>query len=102
MTDTIFFKTVRNVRGTSLVTLPGQMLTSRTPLKPDFLTHGCEGVRRRYPVGTVFYTTSGVREHSGCYVVKTLFPLALPDGTPASDDLFAQALFEQLSNTRQI
>ena len=93
-----FFRTVPNGRGTSLVTLPGQMLTSRTPLRGDHLTHGCESVRRKYPVGTVFYSPDEVKLRRGCYLVKSLFPLALPDGTPATDDLFAQALLEQLSN----
>lgn len=98
MTRNIFFKTAPNGKGKSLFTVPGQMLTSRTELRGSFMTHGCESVRKKYPVGTYFVTESDkIRFRKGCYYVLTLQPLMLPDGTPTSQDLFTQDLINELN-----
>lgn len=92
----IFFATRPNGRGTSLFTLPGQMLTSRTAVTPGTLTHGCESTRRRYPSGTVFYSdVRDIRLAGGCYHVKTLIPFSLPDGTALETGLFAGEAIEE-------
>ena len=89
----IFFVKIRNGRGTSLVTVPRQMKTSRTPLRDNFMTHGCESLRRKFPEGTVFACPRGcLRERKGCYAVDVLVPVMLPDGSPASATLFAGEL----------
>ena len=96
MSKYIFFKTGPNGKGKSLFTVPGQMLTSMTRLHDNFMTHGCESVRKKYPMGTVFYTDStNIRFRKGCYYVFILIPLLLPDGSPASDDLFHQTIIEE-------
>lgn len=96
MTRHIFFVTAPNGKGKSLFTVPGQMLTSRTPLKDNLLTHGCECVRKKYPVGTVFYTDSDqVRFRRGCYFVLTLHPLSLRDGTPLEESLFTAEVLDE-------
>lgn len=99
MVHDIFLRTEPNGRGTSLFTLPGQMLTSRTALRPSFMTHGCETVRRRFPVGTVFCTRSDrIRMRKGCYFTDLLEPLLLPDGTPATDSIFLQETIREYKN----
>ena len=96
MSRNIFFKTGPNGNGKSLFTVPGQMLTSRTRLEPNFMTHGCESVRKKFPMGTVFYADStSIRFRKGCYYVLVLHPLMLPDGKPASDDLFLEPVLEE-------
>lgn len=76
----IFFYKAQNGRGTSLFSLEGQMLNSRTSLKPNIMTHGCESLRRKYPTGTIFAAPQkGVRLKSGCYVVEQLHAVVSPD-----------------------
>lgn len=98
----IFLRTEPNGRGTSLFTLPGQMLTSRTRLADGMMTHGCESTRRRFPVGTVFCTCSDrIRTRKGCYYTDILIPVALPDGTPARDDIFSGLLMQEYDDYRK-
>lgn len=86
MTRTVFFRTAPNGRGASLFSLPGQLLSVRKRMEDNMMTHGCEAVRRRYPVGTVFYTSSDrLRFRRGCYHTDALRPLLLPDGTPVTE-----------------
>lgn len=94
----IFFQSRSNGRGCSLFTLKGQMLTSRTAVSPDTLTHGCEGIRRSHPTGTYFFCDSGdVRERSGCYYTSRLIPLATADLTPLTEDIFTEQLMSRLA-----
>ena len=98
----IFFVTAPNGKGKSLFTVPGQMLTSRTALRDNFMTHGCESIRKKYPTGTVFYTDSSVvRFRKGCYFVPTLIPLMLPDGNPVNNDLFTGLVIDEYKQLTQ-
>lgn len=102
MSRNIFFVTVPNGKGKSLFTVPGQMLTSRTALRDNFMTHGCESVRKKYPMGTVFYTDSAnIRFRKGCYFVLVLHPLILPDGKPLANNLFIEPILEEYRSLTQ-
>lgn len=97
MTENIVFLETRpNGRGASLFTLPGQKTGVRKKLLDNMMTHGCENVRRKHPVGTVFYTDgSALRFRRGCYHTDTLFPLLSPDGKPIELTLEFQQLLEK-------
>lgn len=74
-----FLRTETHSRGTSLVTLPGQMLTRSTPLTPGIIVKGVDKIRHAYPVGTVFCCTE-LRRSSGCYTARSVTPIMTPDG----------------------
>lgn len=89
-----FLQTQKNSRGSSLITLPNQELTSRTPLTAGIIVKGVDKLRHGYPVGTVFCSTTLTRCR-GCYKTDNITPIISSTGERIHEFLYSEIFLDQ-------